>query len=63
MLFDLNFPCYLTTFSGKKCVMGKVICAFFCAAYRSSPVGIKRKSANIDVPVRGATSARKAEES
>jgi hypothetical protein len=29
MLFDLNCPCYLTTFSGKKCLSGKVICAFF----------------------------------
>jgi hypothetical protein len=34
----LTFPCYLTTFSGKKCLSGKVICAFFCPAYRSSPV-------------------------
>jgi hypothetical protein len=31
-----------TTFSGKKCLSGKVICAFFCPAYRSSPV-LKRK--------------------
>jgi hypothetical protein len=38
MLFDLAFPCYLTTFSGKKCLSGKVICAFLCPAYRSSPV-------------------------
>jgi hypothetical protein len=38
MLFDLTFPCYLTTFSGKKCQSGKVICAFFCPADRSSPV-------------------------
>jgi hypothetical protein len=38
MLFDLTFPCYLTTFSEKKCLSGKVICAFFCPAYRSSPV-------------------------
>jgi hypothetical protein len=38
MLFDLTFPCYLTTFSGKKFLSGKVICAFFCPAYRSSPV-------------------------
>jgi hypothetical protein len=29
MLFDLTFPCYLTTFSGKKCLSGKVICAYF----------------------------------
>jgi hypothetical protein len=29
MLFDLTFPCYLTNFSGKKCLSGKVICAFF----------------------------------
>jgi hypothetical protein len=29
MLFDLTFPCYLTTFSGKKCLSGKVICVFF----------------------------------
>jgi hypothetical protein len=28
MLFDLTFPCYLTTFSGEKCLSGKVICAF-----------------------------------
>jgi hypothetical protein len=38
MLFDLTFPCYLTTFSGKKCLSGKVIRAFSCLAYRSSPV-------------------------
>jgi hypothetical protein len=38
MLSDLTFPCYLTTLSGKKCLSGKVICAFFCPAYRSSPV-------------------------
>jgi hypothetical protein len=38
MLFDLTFPCYLTTFSGKKCLSGKVVCAFFGPAYRSSPV-------------------------
>jgi hypothetical protein len=37
MLFDLTFPCYLTTFSGKECLSGKVICVFF-PAYRSSPV-------------------------
>jgi hypothetical protein len=29
MLFDLTFPRYLTTFRGKKCLSGKVICAFF----------------------------------
>jgi hypothetical protein len=29
MLFDLTFPCYLTSLSGKKCLSGKVICAFF----------------------------------
>jgi hypothetical protein len=28
----------LTTFSGKKCLSGKVICAFFFPAYRRSPV-------------------------
>jgi hypothetical protein len=28
MLFDLTFPCYLAIFSGKKCLSGKVICAF-----------------------------------
>jgi hypothetical protein len=38
MLFDLTFPCYLTTFSGKKCLSGKIICAFFCPAYQRSPV-------------------------
>jgi hypothetical protein len=38
MLFDLTFPCYLTTFSGEKCLSGKFICAFFCPAYRNSPV-------------------------
>jgi hypothetical protein len=38
MLFNLTFPCYLTKFSGKKCLSGKVVCAFFCPAYRSSPV-------------------------
>jgi hypothetical protein len=34
----LTFPCYLTTFSGKKCLSGKVICVFFCPAYRNSSV-------------------------
>jgi hypothetical protein len=29
MLVDLTFPCYLTTFSGKICLSGKVICPFF----------------------------------
>jgi hypothetical protein len=29
VLFDLTFPCYLITFSGKKCLSGKVIRAFF----------------------------------
>jgi hypothetical protein len=29
MLCDLTFLCYVTTFSGKKCLIGKVICAFF----------------------------------
>jgi hypothetical protein len=38
MLSDLTFPCYLTTFSGKKCLSGKVVCVFFCPAYRRSPV-------------------------
>jgi hypothetical protein len=38
MLFDLTIPCNLKTFSGKKCLSGKVICAFFCPAYRTSPV-------------------------
>jgi hypothetical protein len=38
MLFALTFPCYLTTFSGEKCLSGKAICAAFCPAYRSSPV-------------------------
>jgi hypothetical protein len=38
MLFDLTFLCYLTTFSGKKCLSGKVICDLFCPAYRNSPV-------------------------
>jgi hypothetical protein len=38
MLFDLTVPCYLTTLSGKKCLSGKVICAFICPAYRNSPV-------------------------
>jgi hypothetical protein len=28
MLLDLTFPRYLTTFSGKKGLSGKVICAF-----------------------------------
>jgi hypothetical protein len=44
MLFELTFSCYLTTFSGKKCLSGKVICAFFGPAYRSSPV-LERKIA------------------
>jgi hypothetical protein len=38
MLFDLTFPCYLTTFSAKKCLSGKVICACFCPTFRSSLV-------------------------
>jgi hypothetical protein len=38
MLFELTCPCYLTTFSGKKCLSGKVFCAFLYPAYRSSPV-------------------------
>jgi hypothetical protein len=29
MLFDFTFPCYLTTFSGKKCLSGKIIVLFF----------------------------------
>jgi hypothetical protein len=29
MLSDLTFPCYLTTFRGRKCLSGKVICDFF----------------------------------
>jgi hypothetical protein len=42
MLFDLTFPCYLTTFSGKKCLSGEVICAIFSPIievllYRSIP--------------------------
>jgi hypothetical protein len=37
MLFDLTFPCCLTTFSGKKRLSGKVICVFG-PAYQSSPV-------------------------
>jgi hypothetical protein len=39
-VFDLTCPCYLTTFCGEMCLSGKVICAFFCPAYRSSPVYI-----------------------
>jgi hypothetical protein len=38
MLFDWTFPCYFKTFGEKKCLSGKVICAIFCPAYRSSPV-------------------------
>jgi hypothetical protein len=42
MLFDLTSPCYLTTFSGKMCLSGKLICAFFVPLievllYRKSP--------------------------
>jgi hypothetical protein len=37
MLFDLTFPCYLTTFSRKRCLSGKDI-GFFFPAYLSSPV-------------------------
>jgi hypothetical protein len=40
MLFDLTFLCYLITISGKKRLSGKVICAFFCPAYRSSSLQI-----------------------
>jgi hypothetical protein len=29
MLFDLTFPCYLTTFSGKKCLSGEGYLPFF----------------------------------
>jgi hypothetical protein len=47
MLFDLTFPCYLTTLSGKKCLSGKVICAFFCFAYRSSPVWVPQVLADM----------------
>jgi hypothetical protein len=47
MLFDLTFPCYLTSFSGKKCLSGKLICAFLCPAYRSSPVHLYRSSAQV----------------
>jgi hypothetical protein len=36
MLFDLTFPCYLTTFSEKKCLNGKVICAFFLSRLSNS---------------------------
>jgi hypothetical protein len=39
MLFDLTFSCYLTTFSVKKCLSGKV--RFFSPAYRSSPVHLR----------------------
>jgi hypothetical protein len=35
MLFDLTFPCYLTTFLVSK---REVYLCFFCPAYRSSPV-------------------------
>jgi hypothetical protein len=45
MLFDLTFPCHLTSFSGKRCLSGNVICAFFCPAYRSSPVLTKPTAA------------------
>jgi hypothetical protein len=38
MLFDFTFPCYLTTFSGKKCLSGKIICTFLFPAYRNSTV-------------------------
>jgi hypothetical protein len=44
MLFDLTIPCYLTTFSGKKCLSGKVICAFLGPAYRNYPVDSMDKS-------------------
>jgi hypothetical protein len=46
MLFDLTSPSYLTTFGGKKCLSGKVICAFFCPAYRSSSVPTKPTAAS-----------------
>jgi hypothetical protein len=29
MLYDLPFPCCLTTFSGKKCLSEKIVCAYF----------------------------------
>jgi hypothetical protein len=29
MLFDLTFPCYLTTFSGKKCLAGRLSVLLF----------------------------------
>jgi len=34
------------TFTGKKCLSGKVICAFFCPAYRSSPVFLLQMEAH-----------------
>jgi hypothetical protein len=67
MLFDLTFPCYLTTFSGKKCLSGKVICAFSCPAYRSSPVFIPSFlltnqptliTFSVPLQIRGATARR-----
>jgi hypothetical protein len=52
MPFDLTFPCYLTTISGKKILSGKVICAFFCPAYRSSPVFYRAFACLIRIVIR-----------
>jgi hypothetical protein len=46
MLFDLTFPCYLTTFSGKKGLKREGYLCFF-PAYRSSPVIV---NGTINVP-------------
>jgi hypothetical protein len=51
MLFDVTFPCYLTTFSGKKCLSGKVICAFYCPAYRNFPVQILAETVDVAIPI------------
>jgi hypothetical protein len=55
----LILPCYLTTFSGKKCLSGKFICAFFVPLievllYLNYPVdNTKNLSANLIFPYAG----------
>jgi hypothetical protein len=47
MLFDLTFPCYLTTFSGKKCLIGKVTCVFFVPLIEVLlSIGVQKSLAN-----------------
>jgi hypothetical protein len=53
----LTFPCYLTTFSGKKCSSGKVICAFFVPLIEvllysgTSEMSKSQRSHHVDVEI------------